>query len=156
MRADVSAGWRFVDGDRAVASWFEPHWAPAGPDSPFLAAEPDATKPWAAEVALTWRSARVLGDSELVGVLPYAARDDQLAVALRVDRQLARCFGVAVTGHAGLDARSGDSISGVSAACTWRPAFGTEITLAGGRGTTFGRSDDSDVEELQLQMVVRW
>lgn len=156
VHADVTAGWNWLDGEPAVATWFAPQLAPAGPHSPFLQAGRGAAGAWAGQVSLTWRAVRGLQASELADVLPFAERDDQLTAAVRVDHRLADTCGAAIAGHAGVDLRTGEPIYGIAAALNWRPTFATEVTLEGSRGASFSRGDDADVEELRLQVVLRW
>ena len=69
---------------------------------------------------------------------------------------MARAFGLSTTGYAGIDTNRGSSVYGLEAGVTWRPAFGTEVTLAGSHGAALGRSDGSHDRQLHLQVVLRW
>ncbi|MCA8977748.1 MAG: tetratricopeptide repeat protein, partial [Planctomycetes bacterium] len=155
-RGSAALGFRIVDGDIAMASRFDPLTVPAGPDSPFLAAEPDTTRPWLCNAWVGWQTAHLLGDADLTGALPLLRRDDHLTGSVRVDHHVARAFGLSTTGYAGIDTNRGSSVYGLEAGVTWRPAFGTEVTLAGSHGAALGRSDGSHDRQLHLQVVLRW
>lgn len=156
LRGELALGMRLVDGDTAVTSPFDPLVAPAGPESPFLDAPPEFTRAWLANAWLGWRSARLLGDGDLTTALPLLRRDDFLVGSLRVDHHVARALGASATGYAGVDAHRGTSVYGIEAALTWRPTFGCEISLSGNHGSSLGRSDGGDVDELRCQVVWRW
>lgn len=155
-RGEAAVGYRIVDGDVAVTSPFDPLAVPAGPDSPFLAASPEVTRPWLCNVWLGWQSAHLLGDAALAGPLPLVRDDDYAVGALRVDRHVAHSFGASATGYAGLDTRGGGSVHGVEAALTWRPSLHTELSIGGRYGEALGRSDDSKDQQVHFQVVVRW
>lgn len=156
LRGEVSFGRRFLDGDVAVASRFEPRGAPAGPLSPFLLADPDGARGWSAAAWISLQGATLLGDAELPALIPIAKVDEQLSAAGRVDRHLLRGLGGSAAGRIGVDLRSGEQVWGVDLAVTWRPSFGGEVTLAGGHGSAFGRGGGDDVDELRLEAVLRW
>ncbi|MCA8950228.1 MAG: tetratricopeptide repeat protein, partial [Planctomycetes bacterium] len=153
---DAALGWRLIDGDVAVTSPFDARVAPAGPESPFLDADPEVTRPWLCNAWLGWQSAHLLGDAALAGPLPLLKDDDFVVSAVRVDRHVARGFGASATGYAGFDSRRGGSVWGVEGALTWRPAFATEVALSGRYGEALGRSGDGRDEQLRCEVVWRW
>ncbi len=155
-RGEVALGYRLVDGDVAAAARFSPLGATAGPDSPFLLAEPAATRSWLVNTWLSWRAAHLMGDAELATVLPVLPEDEFVTGAVRVDRHVARGHGLSVTGFVGADTNAGDSVWGIETMWTWRPSFHTEVALRGRFGESLGRAGDGEERMLGLQVVTRW